>query len=220
MPKSVIDEEVKNFKISFIELPNLVILTTVSDGSCFFHSVLRAFNTSYITSKSITDRVNLARTFRNALADRLDEIDPITGKNYYSGLNQGRLSEISEGIKEYTKEGLQKELRSESSVDNIYQELISNALHIDIYIIDGIKKDIYSVGSSFDCYYKGRNSIILYYSGGHYEVIGLKHSNGEIDTIFTPLHPLIQSCRSRLISNIHPTITSPTKYKLRSSSPK
>lgn len=220
MPKSIIDEEVKNFKISFIELPNLVILTTVSDGSCFFHSVLRAFNTSYITSKSITERVNLARTFRNALADRLEEIDPITGKNYYSGLNQGRLSEISEGIKEYTKEGLQKELRSESSVDNIYQELISNALHIDIYIIDGAKKDIYSVGSSFDCYYKGRNSIILYYSGGHYEVIGLKHSNGEIDTIFTPLHPLIQSCRSRLISNIQTTITSPTKYKLRSSSPK
>jgi len=220
MPKSIIDEEVKNFKISFIELPNLVILTTISDGSCFFHSVLRAFNTSYITSKSITDRVNLARTFRNALADRLDEIDPITGKNYYSGLNQGRLSEISEGIKEYTKDGLQKELRSEASVDNIYQELISNALHIDIYIIDGAKKDIYSVGSSFDCYYKGRNSIILYYSGGTYEVIGLKHSNGEIDTIFTPLHPLIQSCRSRLISNINPPIASPTKYKLRSSSPK
>jgi hypothetical protein len=220
MTKSVIDEEVKNFKISFIELPNLVILTTVSDGSCFFHSVLRAFNTSYITSKSITDRVNLARTFRNALADRLDEIDPVSGKNYYSVLNQGRLSEISEGIKEYTKDGLQKELRSEASVDNIYQELISNALHIDIYIIDGAKKDIFSVGNSFDCYYKGRNSIILYYSGGHYEVIGLKHSNGEIDTIFTPLHPLIQSCRSRLISNIHPPITSPTKYKLRSSSPK
>jgi hypothetical protein len=220
MPKSIIDEEIKNLKLSFIELSNLVILTTISDGSSFFHSILRAFNTTYIVSKNITERVNLARTFRNALADRLDEIDPISNKNYYSCLNQGRLSEISEGIKEYTKEGLQKELRSESSVDNIYQELISNALHIDIYIIDGVKKEIYNVGNSFDCYYKGRNSVIIYYSGGNYEVVGLKHSNGEIDTIFTPLHPLIQACRSRLISNMHPFITSPPKYKLRSSSPK
>jgi hypothetical protein len=162
----------------------------------------------------------MARTFRNALADLLEEIDPLTGKSYYCGLNNGELEKIAGGVKEYSLSALQRELRSSAPVDNIYQELISNALHIDIYIIDGIKKDIFSVGNSFDCYYKGRNSIILYYSGGHYEVIGLKHSNGEIDTIFTPLHPLIQSCRSRLISNIHPPITSPTKYKLRSSSPK
>jgi hypothetical protein len=135
-------------------------------------------------------------------------------------LNHGKLEEISQGIKEYTKEGLQKELRSEALVDNIYQELISNALHIDIYIIDGLKKDIYSIGNSFDLYYKGRNSIVLYNMPGHYEVIGIKHSNGEVDAIFTPVHPLIQACRSRLISSIHPSVISPPRYKLRSSSPK
>jgi hypothetical protein len=73
-------------------------LPTLGDGNCFFHSVLRAFNTNYIKAKSITDRVNMARTFRNALADLLEEIDPLTGKNYYSGLNNGELEKISGGV--------------------------------------------------------------------------------------------------------------------------
>ena len=118
-------EDVKNLKLLFIDNMNLAVISTIGDGSCFFHSVLRAFNTDYIKAKSITYRVNMARTFRNALADLLEEIDPLTGRNYYSGLNNGELEKISGGVKEYSLAGLQKELRSSASVDNIYQELIS-----------------------------------------------------------------------------------------------
>lgn len=199
MSKTPILEDVKNLKLTFIDTMNLAVISTIGDGSCFFHSVLRAFNTDYIKAKSITDRVNMARTFRNALADLLEEIDPLTGKNYYAGLNNGELEKISGGVKEYSLTGLQKELRSSASVDNIYQELISNCLNKDIYIIDGVKKDMYHVGSAFPLYYKGRNSILIYYTPGHFEVVGLKHSNGTVDTLFTPEHPLIQACRERLL---------------------
>lgn len=209
MPKSSILEDYKSLKLTFTDTQNLVVLPTLGDGNCFFHSVLRAFNTNYITAESITDRVNMARTFRNALADLLEETDPLTGKNYYSGLNNGELEKISGGVKEYSLVGLQKELRSSSAVDNIYQELISNSLNKDIYIIDGSKKDMYHVGSAFPLYYKGRNSIIIYYIPGHFEVVGLKHSDGTVDTLFTPEHPLIQACRERLLSFFKSSVKSP-----------
>lgn len=209
MPKSGILEDARNLTLSFSDIKNLVVLPTIGDGNCFFHSVLRAFNTNYIRADKISDRVNMARTFRNALADMLEEIDPLTGKSYYSGLNCGELEAISEGVKDYTLHGLQKELRSSSPVDNIYQELISNTLNKDIYIIDGTKKDMYHVGSAFTLYYKGRNSIILYYIPGHFEVVGLKHSDGSIDTLFTPEHPLIQACNDQLIKSLKTSIKSP-----------
>ena len=215
MSKIPILEDIKNLKLTFIETMNLAVISTIGDGSCFFHSVLRAFNTDYIKAKSITDRVNMARTFRNALADLLEEIDPLTGRNYYAGLNNGELEKISGGVKEYSLAGLQKELRSSASVDNIYQELISNCLNKDIYIIDGLKKDMYHVGSAFPLYYKGRNSILIYYTPGHFEVVGLKHSNGTVDTLFTPEHPLIQSCRERLLKFFKTTnIASPKISKI------
>jgi hypothetical protein len=202
MPKSLIEEDCRPLKLCFSDVSNLVIVPTIGDGNCYFHSVLRSFNTSYIKAKSNLERVNLARTFRNALADRLNETDPLTGQDYYSGLNNGNLEDFSKGVSEYTKEYLTRELKSSEPVDNIYQELISDAIKKDIYIIDGETNDMYSVGSSFKMYYKGRNSIIVYYTPGHYEVVGIKRKDGTIDTIFTPEHELIQICHERLLSSI------------------
>jgi len=202
MPKSNILEEYKPLKLSFSDISNLVIVPTIGDGNCFFHSVLRAFNTSYIKAGSTLERVNLARTFRNALADRLNEVDPLTGSDYYSGLNNGNLEDFSKGVKEYSKESLYRELLSSDPVDNIYQELISNAVNKDIYIIDGETNDMYNVGSAYKLFYKGRNSIIIYYTPGHYEVVGIKRKDGTIDTIFTPEHELIQICNTRLVNTI------------------
>lgn len=202
MPTSQIVEDYKPLKLKFLENDKIVIIPTIGDGNCYFHSVLRAFNSNYINAKTIFDRVNMARTFRNALADRLIETDPLTGNEYYFGLNNGKLEEISEGVREYTKESLRKELLSSNPVDNIYQELISNAINKDIYIIDSETKDVYYTGSAFSLYYKGRNSIVVYYSPGHFEVIGIKHSDGSVDTLFTPEHALIRSCNDRLLDKI------------------
>ena len=196
----VIKEEIKPITLSFTDINNLVKIPTIGDGSCYFHSVLRAFNTDYMKTTAVFDRINLARSFRNNLAIRLSEIDPITGQEYYDGLNNGNLADISKGVKEYSKEYLRKELLSSEPVDNIYQELISNAINKDIYIIDMETMDMYNTGSAYTLYYKGRNSIVIAYSPGHFETIGLKRSDGTINTVFTPEHPLIQACKERLIS--------------------
>jgi len=196
----VIKEEIKPITLAFTDINNLVKIPTIADGSCYFHSVLRAFNTDYMKTTAVFDRINLARSFRNNLAIRLSEIDPITGQEYYDGLNNGNLADISKGVKEYSKEYLRKELLSSEPVDNIYQELLSNAINKDIYIIDMETMDMYNTGSAYTLYYKGRNSIVIAYSPGHFETIGLKRSDGTINTVFTPEHPFIQACKERLIS--------------------
>jgi hypothetical protein len=197
---NVIKEELKPVKLVFTDINNLVIIPTIGDGNCYFHSILRAFNSDYIRAASVFDRMNLSRTFRNSLAIRLSEVDPITGDEYYNTLNNGKLSEISKGVREYSKEHLYQELLSSAPVDNIYQELISNAINKDIYILDLETMDMYNTGSAYSLYYKGRNSIVIAYSPGHFETIGVKRSDGTLNTIFTPEHPLIQTCQERLIS--------------------
>lgn len=209
MSQSGILEDVRNVSLCFSDIPNVVVISTLGDGNCFFHAILRAMNRDYQKAKSISDRVNLARSFRNGLADRLEEKDPLTGKNYYSGLSLGNLEKFSDTMKEYSLQGLQKELRSSVPVDNIYQELVSDALYKDIYIIDGTKRDVYNVGSSYPLYYKGRNSIVIFYIPGHFEVLGIRHSDGRVDTLFTPEHPLIQVCRERLVKNLRVSVASP-----------
>ena len=197
-----IKEELKPINLIFTDIKNLVVIPTVADGSCYFHSILRAFNTDYMKTTTVFDRINLARTFRNGLAMRLSETDPITGEEYYDTLNNGKLAEISKGVREYSKEYLHRELLSSDAVDNIYQELISNAINKDIYIIDLETNDMYNTGSAYSLYYKGRNSIVIAYSPGHFETVAIKRSDGSLNTIFTPEHPLIQSCQERLISAI------------------
>lgn len=221
MPKSTIHEDYKPLKLNFINVPNLVIIPTINDGNCYFHSVLRAFNSSYMTAKTPFDRINIARTFRNGLADRLNEIDPLTSKDYYSGLSNGKLENSSHGIREYTKEALHRELFSSSPVDNIYQELISNAVNKDIYIIDGETMDIYNTCNQFSLLYKGRNSIVIFYTSGHFEVVGIKRTDGSIDTLFTPEHILIQTCRDQLLKEFRKIdIASPRTTSPRVTSPK
>jgi hypothetical protein len=229
MSKQTIQEEIKPISLSFVsDDVNLVVISTIGDGNCYFHSILRAFNNHYINCKTVFERINRARSFRNLLADLLFEIDPITGKDYYSGLNYGKLDEISEGVKEYSREALRRELLSSQPVDNIYQELISNSINKDIYIIDGETMDMYSPGSAFSLYYKGRNSIVIFYTPGHFEVVGVKRSDGSINTTFTPEHKLIQACRERLLNEIRldqkrevrVARTSPKSPNVRALSPK
>lgn len=230
MSKKDIVEELRPLNLSFSnDLYNLVVIPTVADGNCYFHSILRAFNVTYINAKDVFIRINLVRSFRNGLADRLSEIDPVTGEEYYKGLDNGRIAESSKGVLEHSKEYLRKELLSSNAVDIIYQELISNCINKDIYIVDGETNDIYTIGPSYNIYYKGRNSILIYYTSGHFETIGIKRSDGSINTVFTPEHPLIQSCRERLIEEINkikkrgylsPRGLSPKVTTLRGTSPR
>lgn len=192
--------------ISIKDIPfRLVKISTIEDGNCFFHSVLRSFYVKYINTKNILERVKYATTVRRCLAECLDEKDE-NGVMEYDKLSNGYLRQFSEECPEASLENMKRELCSSDSVGNIYHELISNKLNIDIYLIDIKKKSVYFTGSDLSLLYKNRNSVFIGYiessnpkTTGHYEVIGLIENN-RIVTLFTYDHPLTL-CVRKILSN-------------------
>lgn len=199
---------------------SIIRIGTQRDGNCFFHSILRSFNKSYINAKSWKDRYIMVKTLRNAAADVLDEKDS-TGVSYYNSLSLGSLEEFSKAYPNASREYMQKELRSDRSVDNIYHELISNTLNLDIYFIDTNTRDVYTTTSHVELLYKGRRSILVCITQtrkgkdlisqpdtiGHYDVGGLRVGD-TIHTLFDPNDPLIKNIRQRLYSKVKISIPS------------
>lgn len=187
-----------------IPYANLYRILTPGDGSCYFHSILTASRLNY-NKFSDQNKVLIAKTFREILADKLRSVDS-DGILYYDKMLNGMVKEFAKSVPCYSLEHMQKELRSNDFVDHIYQETISDNLDIDIYIININTGDINypEIDLNLSLLYKNRNSIILAYHGNfmHYDIIGLKSSNDNdiIDTIFPYDHPLINILRQRLVN--------------------
>jgi hypothetical protein len=212
-----------NLKLDF-NLQPLNIIKVLGDGSCFFHAVLRGFHRSYIKSTSIQDRQNLAKKLRTAIALVLEEIDPQTGLREYDKLGGGSYAEFNKAVSgatdkrgdliiennKYSLKGLQQELNSNDPVDHAYIEMLSNHFNKDIYLIDANTRDVYPTGTDLKLLYKNRDSIVILYSPGHYDVIGIKRiaettipdicNKGDVifDCLFHPQHQFIQSIQRRL----------------------
>jgi hypothetical protein len=191
--------------------PKIVRIDTIADGSCFFHAITNAFFLPYWQPQvKIGDRyLNKSifiRKMRNDLAYRLTEPAPKGEGTNYDQLSRGTLGEFAKGVPEfdYTIEKMQACLRSNQAVDYVYYEFISNQLNKDIYILDAKHRDVYPIEGESSLLYKNRESIVLLYQRGHYELVGL-HTGAVgpsvrqgIETIFQPTHPFIQAIRTRL----------------------
>jgi len=210
------DNENNDVNSSF-PYPNLVRIRTETDGSCFFHAVIKAYFKPYIRGKmngQALDRKKFVRKLRRDLALKLGQrVKPQDSNSttYYETLSEGDLPEISKSIPDYTLKNLQKLLDSSKPVDNIFNEFVSNELDKDIYILDLNKKDVYMTGTDLSILYKDRDSIVIIYMPGHYELVGLEtnadqtytnRSNKYIQTLFKYDHPLIQSIRQRQLQLI------------------
>ena len=187
--------------------PGMVRIGTPPDGSCFFHAIASAYFLPYRRG-SIDgvpmDRYAFIRDLRYDLAIKLDEkVDPQNSNSpiHYDLLSRGNLREFAGDIQQYTLESMKRELNSDRSVDNVYNEFISNILEKDIYLLDITTQDIYVTGDDFDILYKGRSSIVTLAIPGHYELVGLQTSTG-IKSLFDADHPFIQSIKSRLREKI------------------
>ena len=179
--------------------PGLVRLMMIGDGSCFFHSIAYAYHIPYRLGQlngAPIDREKFIRELRRDLSKVLDRPAHPGGPIIYDTLSRGKLREFAEGYADYSLENMKRELDSSQPVDSVYIEFVSNLLNKDIYILDNRKKDVYVLGD-YDLYYKGRPSIILLYTGNHYDLIGLRCNNG-IKTHFSPNHDLIRSIQTRL----------------------
>jgi len=159
--------------------PNLRIIHSIPDGNCFFHSILHAYGSDYVNSNGQT-RQQKAIQFRHRLAEILPE--------QYNTLNNGITAEFGKTYYPYSLEGMIKELKLNICVDNKYQEIISNELNTDIYIIDTDNDKIYATNYDLNVLYKNRKSIVLLYSemNHHYDILGCYDKSANITyTLFS-----------------------------------
>jgi hypothetical protein len=178
-----------------IDYPHIHIQETIGDGSCFFHCILSAKNKAY-SMLTYKHKIEKAKELREYLSEML-EIKK-DGKMIYDRLARGQLREQSKAVADYKLENMQKTLCSSKWVGDTFNELISEVLNIDIYIIDGRKSDVYITANDFDILYKNRPSIVIHWNGSsHYSLIGVKEKAGIVD-LFQYDHEFIVELRNRM----------------------
>lgn len=174
-----------------IQYPGLVWFQVPSDGSCFFHSLLLAYNQNYRLEKqnghSMT-RKDIVKKLRHELslllAIPINPLEP-TSPRHYDLLARGSLARTSTTFHEYSLENMQRVLDSDQWIDYMYFEFICDALDKDLYILDFKKQDVYLTREE-ESYQKGRDSIVLGFTGSHYVLVGILDENGVTKTVFSP----------------------------------
>lgn len=176
---------------------SLVRFSTPMDGSCLFHAISNSFFAPYhnemLNGKPIS-RQKIIETLRKELSTKLaSNISDDPGSlSHYDTLNGGNTSAFSESVPEFALTYMQSQLNSRNPIGYGYMEFIGNALNKDIYILEAVRHDIYVTDELSLTIKGGRNSIVLYYMNGHYELVGICKKDGSFDTHFFPDHSFIQ----------------------------
>ena len=211
---SLVHEDMMPFYWDSLKIPGLVRKRTPMDGSCFFHAICDSFYDRYKQAKLGNTQLSpgqIVSTLRKELADKLgSKVNPLISNSptFYDILSRGKLKDFGKDLKTYSLPALQEWLASNRSVDNAFNEFISNLLGKDIYILDYNKKDVYITGDDMDLLYSQRPGIVLLYlqsseqnGVGHYELVG-RVSRGKIITMFDPNDPLILQIQDRMRSKL------------------
>lgn len=180
--------KILSWESPYLNFPNLVSLRTPGDGSCLFHSILKAYNKIAIEEKIGNNSVNMHEfirgTFRQLLSEYLDDSSQ-HGVSIYRLLNENDFEKNSNSIVELTKDFMINELRSPGPVNfEYYSELLIRFCEKNIFVIDFEKQDVILSGSVSD---KLRNDdwpcvVLLFCQGngnvGHYETLGYMDTDG------------------------------------------
>jgi hypothetical protein len=183
------DFNTKGVKLSSF---NPVRIDTIGDGSCYFHALLNAIYCKYRLRD--TNKRDLVRRLRKELSEVLNK--------QYDKLSRGHLKEISQHVPSLSKESMLTLLDSSPSVGNEFQELVSNVLDIDIYMLELSRKDVLVMSNDREILYKNRKSVVLISTGNHYELVGITNKDGLYDVFFTPDHDFIKFINQRMAEKI------------------
>jgi hypothetical protein len=172
----------------------LVSVNTPMDGNCLFHAILNAtsylYREGYIEGKEVK-RSTMVSVLRKEMAEKLSTIPNGKKESYYDSLSNGNIKAFSENVPEFTLEYMTAELMSNKPIGYGYIEYICDIFDSDIYILERNRKDLYITHEMLYCIKGNRNSIVLLYMEGHYELVGILKET-EITTYFTSDHSLIQ----------------------------
>lgn len=174
-------------RLSWPWLPaNIHRIGVKGDGSCYFHSILRAFNRSYINQPQ--QRTRMCQSLRHHLTDKLAKRYPQLGGGIYNEFISADL----------TLSAMSRELNSSSPVGNQYQELVSEEFDLNIYMLDATTQSVYHTADATTLYRDYRDNVVLLYLPGHYECVGAPDQHGVITGLFDSAHPLIQAIKNQL----------------------
>lgn len=173
----------------------VVRFDTIGDGSCFFHAFLAAFYLPYRDAKDKEKR-EIVRSFRRELSKELYSTDA-KGVSNYDKLGEGNLRAFGNAVREYSLDGMCKRLDSYQYVGHEFNEFLERLFHKDIYIIDYSTRDPYIIPMTDKQEPIYRNSIVILYMPGHYELMGINIGAGRIATHFAPDHEFICFLRER-----------------------
>jgi hypothetical protein len=183
-----------------------------ADGHCYFHALLNVQLPDYRAGiKSCREQ---AAQFRSELAALLETTDHATGRRVYDGLLNGGLAMFAfeTGCADYTLEGMKQVLNSSKSVGYEFQELISNILRRDIFILvlkDGcLQPYVFETQELNDLLYRNRPALVLFNDGAnHFDLVARRSSSpsdsqrgpqGELQVTFAADDPLVLKMRKRI----------------------
>ncbi len=194
------DDQVRDIYASWYD--NTCRIGSVGDGSCFVHCVLKAIYSVYQEEPDTNKRITLADQFRYSIALKLKEINPKYNSTYWSTISNGQFpmmmmqqmvppGELISLINiDYSYEGLNRMFDSRVTLGDESYQIIAELLDINIIIVRAINNDLIYHASGISN--KENNSIIIINHNSHYELLGLKTSEG-IQTLFYPNDPIISA---------------------------
>lgn len=169
------------------------------DGHCLIHSVAFSvyppYRTKQLNGVAITQR-QVVEKFRTDIANRLERVDIRTGRSLYDTVARGGLRNLGLADPEYySLDALQKLLRSSNNLGQEILVVLENLLNINIFVLDHSTQDVIHHGVNND----NRRSIILYYTGQHYDAITRKvGADGIHVTLLKETDSLIKFLRLRI----------------------
>ncbi|MEO6066605.1 MAG: hypothetical protein ABIQ41_01335 [Gemmatimonadales bacterium] len=183
--------------------PNLVRIATIGDGSCFIHSVMKAFYRDYQENNSALYRLELSAKLRRDLAYILGSENPrYPGRTFWETSGRGGFprmvtqqiqdEELVDVLKvDYSLAGLQRLFNSTSYLGDEVYTFVADALNVDIYVLRATKDDLYP-------HYHTRrpdvprNGIVIVGNTYHYEVLAVDTKDG-FQTVFPQGDPFLDA---------------------------
>lgn len=181
---------------------DIVRIGSIANGDCILHAILKAGHPPYQENNDMKFRTRYVSRLRKNLAQILEcENLDYPGYSYWETANHGSFVRmtlqqiidptlISDLDVDYSLPGLQTLLKSKRFLGDEVYGYISDALHLDVIVVNGEDGRFAPHLSSNH----GWQTVVVIGADGHFETLGLRTPDG-IQTVFDPDHPFIQSMR-------------------------